>query len=187
MKNVLIFLLVFCSFSVFAQEQPLSYSFNFRDLFVIRDFKVTGVASDQKNFKITALDSNGNVFEKIEGPYTFVINGFIEKLNFKKGNANFDASSLNASILYLSHTYKENKVSKLVMLRKTDAGFKTITFPVYVVLLMLVGFIICAALIRKLFVYALVGLFIFYFFYKGVDISTFFEILKAGVTSIIGN
>ena len=187
MKKISIILFLALSSSIFAQQQPLSYSFNFRDLFVIRDFKVSGAAENQKNIQIAALDSNKNIYEKIEGPYSFVINGYIEKINFKKGIAQFNLEKLDASMLLIIHTYKENKVSKLIILRKTDNGIKAMNFPIYMVLVIFIGIIIFAAIIRKMAVYVLVALFIFYFFYKGVDLSTFIEILKTGVKNLIGN
>ena len=153
-----------------AQAQK-DYYFSLSEIFPIQDFQL------QKNsqYEIVALNKQGEPDRWIEGIYTFVVNGYIEKINFKSGIAPVKANFEEQAVLYIKHEV-EGK-SSIQHVFYTFSG-NTFRIPFWVFIVIPILFIILAIAIKRIIVLLLIGLFIAFFLVQGLNWDAFVEIWK---------
>jgi hypothetical protein len=150
--------------------QGPEFRFNLSDLFPIQDFKL----SADNGLTIDAIDKNGDIDVNIEGIYTFVVNGYIEKLNFKKGRANLNSNFNKSEVFYIKH---ERQLNTLRHLYYSIAGF-AIKIPLWLFILIPVLIILFAVFVKRLLFFLLLIGFILFFITQGLDISAFINLVK---------
>ena len=157
-------------FSSAAFSQGPEFRFNLSDLFPINDFKVSNV----NGLRMVAIDKEGNIDQNIEGIYTFVINGYIEKLKFEKGEASISSNFSSSEVFYVKHERELNTLRHLFY----TAGTLTIRIPLWLFILVPVLIVLLAIFIKRiLFLLLLVG-FVLFFLMQGLDVSAFFNLIK---------
>jgi len=140
-----------------------------------------------KNSKlaIIACDSNETPLDKVNGVFTFTINGFRQTLSFQDGVAIAPQEIDKSSFVFLKHENQQGAHSKLYYVYKNDDGLKP--FKINWMVLLLVPFIIVviASLYKRLlFIAVLVLIALIYFNYsKGLRFEGIYETIHHGIKS----
>lgn len=151
-------------------SQGTEFRFNLSDLFPINDFRV----SSMNALSVEAIDKEGQVDANIEGIYTFVINGYIEKLKFTKGVAEISSNFKDSEVFYIKHERQSDTLRHLFY----TVGSWTIPIPLWLFILVPVVIILFALFIKRiLFALLLIG-FILFFVLQGMDFSAFLNLVK---------
>ncbi len=153
-----------------AFSQGPEYRFNLSELFPITDFKVSNV----NGLSIDAIDKEGNIDQNIGGIYTFVINGYIEKLKFEKGSAALSSNFNSSQVFYVKHERELNTLRHLFY----TAGSWTIPIPLWLFILVPVLIIIMAVFIKRLLFMLLFVGFVLFFLTQGLDFTSFINLVK---------
>lgn len=152
---------------------------NLADIFPIQDFKL----EDNNGLKIQALKPDGSLDKSIEGKYKFVINGYIEKLDFTNGSANLPSNLDLNSVIYIKH---ESKSTELKRLFYNIAGY-SFNIPFWV-LWLIPAIILLVVIIIKRFIYlTLIILVIVFFIAQGLDLSDYFALIWESFKQIFNN
>lgn len=153
-----------------AFSQGTEYRFNLSDLFPLQDFKV----SNENGLQIDAIDKEGNIDKSIEGIYTFVINGYIEKLKFDDGSAKMSANFNSSSVFYVKHERQIDTLRHLYY----SLGSWCILIPLWLFILVPVIIILLAMFIKRiLFMFLFLG-FILFFLLQGLNFDSFINLIK---------
>lgn len=164
-------------YSFNASSQSLEYSFNLSEMFPIVDFKL----DNSNGLTLQAINKDGNIDSQIEGNYTFVINGFIEKVNFKNGTAKLNSNFSSSEVFYIKHELKSETLRHLYY----AVNGWTIPIPFWVLLIIPVLFIVLAMFVKRiLFLLMLIG-FVLFFVLQGLDLGSFFNLLKEAFTHFV--
>jgi hypothetical protein len=153
-----------------AFSQGPEYTFNLSDMFPIQDFEV----GSENGLVVKALDKEGNIDTNIEGIYTFVINGYIEKIKFSKGVAPISSNFQSSEVLYVKHERQLNTLRHLFY----SIGSWTILIPLWLFLLVPVLILLLAMFIKRLLFLLIFVAFVVFFLMQGLDISTFINLIK---------
>lgn len=157
-------------FSSNAFSQGPEFRFNLSDLFPINDFKVSNV----NGLSMVAINKEGNVDQNIEGIYTFVINGYIEKLKFEKGEASISANFNSSEVFYVKHERELNTLRHLFY----TVGTITIRIPLWLFILVPVLIILLAVFIKRILFVLLFAGFVLFFLTQGMDFTSFINLIK---------
>ncbi len=147
------------------------YYFNLSEIFPIHDFQL------QKNqqYEIVALNKAGEPDRGIEGIYTFVMNGYIEKLNFSKGIAPLKSNFEDYSVLYIKHEVEGKSSIQHVFYTLSGNTFR---IPFWTFLLLPILILILAFVIKRMIMLLLIVLFIAFFLVQGLDWNSLVEVFK---------
>lgn len=159
--------LIYCFNAV---SQPLEYTFSLSEMFPITDFRL----ADNNGFVVQALTKDNQVDTHIEGIYTFVINGYIENINFKQGQASLSNNFKSSEIFYIKHEKSSETLRHLYY----AVNSWTIPIPFWMLIIIPFAFIVLALFIKRiLFILLLVG-FVLFFILQGMDVSAFINLWK---------
>lgn len=151
-------------------SQSMEYRFNLSDLFPIQDFKL----EKTNGLTVVATNEKGEIDTKIEGIYTFVVNGFIEKVNFKKGYGSLNNKFEDSNVFYVKHERSTNTLRHLYYSINSFA----IRIPLWLFILVPVLFLLFALFIKRiLFILLFIG-FVTFFLVQGLDISSLISLIK---------
>ncbi len=153
-----------------AFSQGPEYTFNLSDMFPLHDFEL----GNDNGLVVKALDKDGNVDTNIEGIYTFVINGYIEKVKFSKGLASISSNFNSSEVFYIKHERQLNTLRHLFY----TAGTWTIMIPLWLFLLVPVVILLLAMFIKRLLFLLIFIAFVVFFLMQGLDFSTFINLVK---------
>ncbi len=175
--RLLISIIIPLIYSFSANSQPLEYTFNLSEMFPVHDFRL----ENSDGLKIQSINKDGDIDKSIEGIYTFVINGYIEKIKFKNGEAPLSDNFNSSEIFYIKHEKSSETVRHLYY---AINGW-TIPIPFWLLIIIPVMFIILAMFIKRiLFIILLIG-FILFFVLQGMDVSSFINLIKEAVSHLI--
>lgn len=150
---------------VIAQNtSPAPIRFNFKDLFLIKEYRISVNESNAERMIITVYDSLGQVDEKINGGYKFVINDYITDLNFNSGVAAYTMKK-DAGFFYLKHENREGLFTKLTYVYNGRA----IAIPLWWLLLLPIAIILIVWLMKRLFMAAAIVLVIAFLLMSGLS------------------
>ncbi len=161
------------STEIYAQKEIY---INLSDIFPLNDFKL----SNENGLKVQTIQKNGQIDKSIEGKYKFVINGFIEKLDFTNGQASLPANVAESSILYIKHEKSTETVHHIFY---QIAGF-VIEIPFYVLWLLPLLIIIIALVIKRIIMLFLIIAVIVFFVAQGLDLSDYFILIKESLLQL---
>lgn len=153
-----------------AFSQGPEYTFNLSDMFPIHDFEL----GNENGLVVRAIDKEGNTDTNIEGIYTFVINGYIEKVKFSKGLAPISSNFNSSEVFYLKHERQLNTLRHLFY----TVGSWTIMIPLWVFILVPVLILLLAMFIKRLLFLLIFVAFVVFFLMQGLDFSTFINLIK---------
>lgn len=176
-NRLIISIIIPLIYSFSANSQPLEYTFSLSEMFPIHDFKL----ENREGLKIQVVNKEGDVDKSIEGIYTFVINGYIENVTFKNGEAALSKNFNSSEIFFIKHEKSSETVSHLYY---AINGW-TIPIPFWLLLIVPIIFIILAMFIKRiLFILLLIG-FVLFFVLQGMDLSAFINLIKEAIKNII--
>lgn len=176
-RIVVILFFTLLTFFGFAQETIL---FNFKDFFLIKDFTVESAQGTEKKINLIALDTVGKTDTTIQGNYSFVINGFIEELNFKKGIASVNILVDNSTFLYVKH---ENKTETRYKLYYVLYG-TVWAIPLWIIIIVPLLIVLLTLVLRRYFILFVLLIFIGFFLFNGFDFASFVNLLKESASSL---
>jgi hypothetical protein len=164
-----------------------AHSFVFADAITINHFvvKENPFAADQ--VAIVATDTAGVTQEKVNGLFTFVMNGFEYQLKFEKGVAFYRQKIDRSTFLYAKHMNETGTHAILYYIYKHDSKLSPwhiswvllVAIPLILVLLayMFKRFIIIAVIIFCIFLY--------FNYHNNLSIPTFFESIIDGLKNMV--
>lgn len=151
-------------------SQALEYRINLSDIFPLHDFEL----DKSKGLSVVALNEKGEVDANIEGIYTFVINGYIEKVKFNKGIASISKNFEGSNVFYVKH---EREINTLRHLYYSIDSF-AIRIPLWLFILIPVVLLLFAMFIKRiLFILLFVG-FISFFLLQGLNWGALISLIK---------
>lgn len=178
MRKILIFLITFFS-SVQLQAQQTVY-FNLSELFPIQDFTLTRqIDEGQTKLTIIAEQKDATIDKSIEGKYEFVINGFVEKINFKNGAARLP-DEMNSNVLFIKHETSNTANYHLYYIL---AGF-VIPIPLWLLIVIPIAIVIIALVIKRILMVLLILFFVLFFMTQGIDFSSFVNLMTSAYHSL---
>lgn len=177
-KYIIRFIAIIIPFlvSLNAQAQKEIY-INLSDIFPLNDFQL----SNESSLKIKALDKNGLVDKSIEGKYKFIINGYIEKIDFKNGEASLPSNVTESSILYIKH---EKGTGVIQHLYYQIAGF-VLQIPFYILWLIPLIIIALALIIKRIVMMFLVIGVIVFFIAQGLALSDYIALIQESILNML--
>ncbi len=159
-----------------AYSQQLEYRFNLSEMFPIGDFKL----EKSDGIQVVALKS-GETDPSIEGIYTFVINGYIENINFKNGKAKLSDNFSSSEIFYIKHEKQTETLRHLYY----SVGTWVVPIPFWLLLIIPITFIVLAMFIKRiLFIILLLG-FVLFFVLQGLDMGSFYNLIKETIANFL--
>ncbi len=177
-KITAILLLIFGSaFAQIDYSQPIA--FDFKDLFQITDFDLRSDYPAKQNILLVAAAKEEKFTSKLNGTYSFTINGYVEQLKFKEGVATIPVDFTNTSLFYIKHANKKGEeIQKLYYAKKNSNEVTFFYIPLWALLIIPLIIIVTIAIIRKLVVLGVLALFIGFLLINGLNISTITGMLK---------
>ncbi len=164
-----------CGFNAFSQQ--LEYNFSLSEMFPIHDFRL----ENNNGLKVQVVGNDGNIDKSIEGIYTFVINGYIENVNFKNGEAPLSKNFDSSEIFYIKHEKSNDTIRHLYY---AINGW-TIPIPFWLLVIVPVMFIVLAMFIKRiLFLILLIG-FVLFFVLQGMEFGAFISLIKEAASHLI--
>lgn len=149
---------------------------NLSDIFPLNDFEL----GNESGLKLKALTADGKVDKTLEGKYKFVINGYIEKLDFKNGVATIPSNVSESSILYIKHEKSSGVVQHLYY---QIAGF-VVQIPFYILWLIPLIIIALALIIKRIIMMFLVIGVIVFFIAQGLALSDYIALIQESIMNI---
>lgn len=149
---------------------------NLSDIFPLNDFQLT----NESGLKVQTIQKNGEIDKSIEGKYKFVINGYIEKLDFTNGEAFLPSNISNSAVLYIKH---EKSTETIQHLYYQIGGF-VLEIPFYVLWVLPLLIIIIALVIKRIIMLFLIIAVIVFFVAQGLGLSDYFELIKESLLKL---
>ena len=178
MRIILLFLLTFC-ITIQLQAQQTVY-FNLSELFPIQDFSLARQTHNgQTQLKIVAELKDATIDKSIEGKYEFVINGFVEKIDFKNGAAALP-EDMKSNVLFIKH---ETANTANYHLYYIVAGF-VIPIPLWLLIVIPIAIVVIALIIKRILMILLILFFVLFFMTQGIDFSSFINLMSSAYHSI---
>lgn len=175
-----IFTILFTFLITFQLQAQHTVYFNLSELFPIHDFELAkSTVNGQTQLRIEAIQADENLDKSIEGKYEFVINGFVEKVDFKNGIAALPAE-MNSDILFLKHEAANNSIYHLYYVL---AGF-VIPIPLWLLIIIPLFIVIVALLIKRIIMLLLIVLFVLFIMSQGIDFSSFINLMTSAYHSL---
>lgn len=177
-KYIIRYIAIIIPFLVSLNAQAQKEVFiNLSDIFPLHDFEL----SNENSLKVLALSKNGTIDKSIEGKYKFVINGYIEKIDFINGEATIPANVAESSILYLKH---EKSTGEIHHLYYQVAGY-VFQIPFYILWLIPLIIIALALIIKRIILMFLVIGVIVFFVAQGLALSDYFSLIQESIINLI--
>jgi hypothetical protein len=155
----------------------------FADTIAIKHFVVKENPFAQNEIAVVATDSLSNIQEKVNGVFSFTMNGFEEALKFDKGTAFYRHKMERSSFLYVKHINDAGTHSILYYIYKHDSKLTPIHISWVLLLAIPLGLILLAYLFKRFIIIALIIFCIFLYFnhHNGLSMPTFFESIIDGL------
>ncbi len=177
MNRVILTIIIPLIYCFNAVSQQREYTFSLSEMFPIGDFRL----DNANGYVIQAVTNDDVVDEHIEGIYTFVINGYIENVTFKKGQAPLSKNFQSSDIFYIKHEKNAETLRHLYY----SVNSWTIPIPFWMLIIIPILFIVMAMFIKRiLFLLLLIG-FVLFFILQGMDVSAFINLLKETIVHLI--
>ncbi|MGO1595779.1 MAG: hypothetical protein ACTHZ1_01660 [Sphingobacterium sp.] len=152
----------------------------------IHDFTVKENLSQNGKLAVIALDPTQQTDNRIQGTYSFAVNGFQQDLTFTDGVAVTSHPVQSSTFAFFKHEAEKNEVGRFFFLRITDTGVKTYRInSILLIILPLVVLYIAYKLKRFLITLLVVALVYYYMNQtKGLDLSQIIEGISSSVKGL---
>lgn len=164
----------------------LSAGFAIADTVTIKHFEIKENPFAKDEIAIVATDTAHNILEKVNGKFTFSVNGFTEQLRFEKGTAFYRHKLDKSSFLYVKHVNDAGTHSLLYYVYKTDDKLIPIHISWMALLIIPAALVLLSYLFKRFIIFAIIIFCIFLYFnhHAGLGIPTFFESIFDGLKGI---
>jgi len=152
----------------------------------IRDFTVKENLSQNGKLAVITLDSTQQTDNRIQGTYSFTINGFQQDLTFTDGVAVTSHPLQSSTFAFFKHDAGKNEVGRFFFLRITDTGVKTYKInSIWLIVLPLIVLYIAYKLKRFLITLVIIALVYYYMNQtKGLDLNQIIEGISSSVKGL---
>jgi len=173
MKKLLLICLLVISARSFCYADKVAI-----DHFVVKE---NPFATDEIAF--VAVDTAGTIQEKVNGIFSFTINGFTETLTFDKGTAFYRHKIEKSSFVYARHQNDEGTHSVLYYVYRHDSKLSPVKISWILLLAIPIVLILIGYLFKRLIIIAIIAFCIFLYFNhsNGLSIPTFFQSIIDGL------
>lgn len=158
----------------------------FADTISVDRFVVKENPFAENEIAIVATDSVDNIRESVNGVFSFTLNGFKQDMIFDKGTAFYRQKLDKSSFLYVKHINMSGTHSALYYVYKHSGKITPIRISWILLIAIPIGLVLLAYIFKRFVVIAAIILCIFLFFnyYNGLSIPTFFESIFDGLKAI---
>jgi hypothetical protein len=158
-------------------------TFSFADTIAINHFVVKENPFAKDEVAIVAVDTAQNIQEKVNGLFTFSINGFTEQLTFDKGTAFYRHKIDKSSFVYARHQNDNGTHSMLYYIYRHDSKLTPVKISWILLLAIPLGLILIGYLFKRFIIIALIIFCVFLYFNhsNGLGIPTFFQSIIDGL------
>jgi hypothetical protein len=158
-------------------------SFAFADTITIKQFVIKENPFADSEVAIVAVDSAGNVQEKVDGVFAFTINGFQEQMKFEKGTAFYRHKLDKSSFFYVKHVNDAGTHSMLYYIYKQDGKLRPMHVSWILLVIIPLALILLGYMFKRFIIIAIVIFCIFLYFnhHNGLTVPTFFESIFDGL------
>ncbi len=158
----------------------------FADTISIDRFTVKENPFAESEVAIVAVDSLDNIRENVEGVFSFTINGFQEEMKFEKGTAFYHRKLDKSAFFFVKHVNDSGTHSMLYYIYKQDGKLRPIMVSWALLLGIPLALVLLAYIFKRFIAIILIVFCIFLFFnyYNGLSISTFFESIVNGLKGL---
>jgi hypothetical protein len=164
----------------------LSAGFAFADTIAINHFVIKENPFAKDEIAVVATDTANNILEKVNGAFSFSVNGFQEQLRFDKGTAFYRHKLERSSFLYVKHVNDSGTHSILYYVYKGDNKLVPVHISWIVLLAIPLLLVLLAYLFKRFIILAIIIFCIFLYFnhHHGLSIPTFFESIIDGLKGL---
>ena len=161
----------------------LASGFAFADTIAIKQFVVKENPFAKDEIAIVAVDNAKNIQEKVNGIFTFTINGFVEELTFDKGTAFYRHKLEKSSFIYARHQNEDGTKSMLYYVYRHDSKLTPVKISWVLLVAIPLGLIFIGYLFKRFIIIALVifCIFLYFNYHNGLSIPTFFQSVIDGL------
>ncbi|MDB4926155.1 hypothetical protein [Mucilaginibacter sp.] len=164
----------------------ISNSFVFADTVSIKHFVVKNNPFADSEIAVVATDSVGNIQEKVDGVFSFTINGFQEQMKFDKGTAFYRHKLDKSSFFYVKHINDSGTHSMLYYIYKQDGKLHPFHISWVLLLIIPLALVLLGYMFKRFIIIAIIIFCIFLYFnhHNGLTMPTFFESIFDGLKGI---
>ncbi|MDB5031132.1 hypothetical protein [Mucilaginibacter sp.] len=164
----------------------IANSFVFADTISINHFVVKDNPFADSEIAVVATDSVGNIQEKVDGVFSFTINGFLEQMKFDKGTAFYRHKLDKSSFFYVKHINDSGTHSMLYYIYKQDGKLRPFHISWVLLLIIPLALVLLGYMFKRFIIIAIVIFCIFLYFnhHNGLTMPTFFESIFDGLKGI---
>jgi glycosyltransferase involved in cell wall biosynthesis len=157
------------------------------DTVSIRRFVIKENPFAQKEVAIVATDTANQILERINGLYTFTINGFENQLKFENGTAFYRHKVDKSAFMYIKHKNESGTSAALYYVYKHGDRLSPMRISWVWMIMIPLALVFIAYIFKRFIIIAAVILIIFIYFNhsKGLSIPTFFESIFDGLKGIV--
>jgi hypothetical protein len=161
-------------------------SFAFADTVTIKQFVIKENPFADSEVAIVAVDTAGNVQEKVEGMFAFTINGFQEQMRFEKGTAFYRHKLDKSAFFYVKHVNNDGTHSMLYYIYKQDGKLRPIHVSWVLLVIIPLALVLLGYMFKRFIIIAIVIFCIFLYFnhHNGLTMPTFFESIFDGLRGL---
>lgn len=162
------------------QAQPITESNS------IANFIVKENSQNGNQLLVQAIDTAKQNNSRINGTFTFYVNGFTQALEFKDGQASCELKLRKSSFIYFKHENETSNPSNLYYVYKGNSGLNPFKISWLLLVAIPIGLVLIGYMFKKI-----IGLAIFllaaYFYFNhsgGLSVGTFFESVFDGLRNL---
>jgi uncharacterized protein YxeA len=161
-------------------------SFAFADTITIKQFVIKENPFADSEVAVVAVDTAGNVQEKVEGVFAFTINGFQEQMKFEKGTAFYRHKLDKSAFFYVKHLNNDGMHSMLYYIYKQDGKLRPIHVSWMLLVIIPLALVLLGYMFKRFIIIAIVIFCIFLYFnhHNGLTVPTFFESIFDGLRGL---
>lgn len=160
--------------------------FAFADTVTIKQFVIKENPFADSEVAIVAVDTAGNVQEKVEGMFAFTINGFQEQMKFEKGTAFYRHKLEKSAFFYVKHVNNDGVHSMLYYIYKQDGKLRPMHISWVLLVIIPLALVLLGYMFKRFIIIAIVIFCIFLYFnhHNGLTMPTFFESIFDGLRGL---
>ncbi|MGF7080024.1 hypothetical protein [Mucilaginibacter sp. UYCu711] len=160
--------------------------FAFADTVTIKQFVIKENPFADSEVAIVAVDTAGNVQEKVEGMFAFTINGFQEQMKFEKGTAFYRHKLEKSAFFYVKHVNNDGLHSMLYYIYKQDGKLRPMHISWVLLVIIPLALVLLGYMFKRFIIIAIVIFCIFLYFnhHNGLTMPTFFESIFDGLRGL---
>ncbi|MFD0764045.1 hypothetical protein ACFQZI_04235 [Mucilaginibacter lutimaris] len=161
----------------------------FADTVSINHFVIKENPFAKDEIAIVAVDTAGTIQEKVNGLFTFSVNGFTEQLTFDKGTAFYRHKMEKSMFVFARHENDNGTHSMLYYVYRHDSKLSPVKISWVLLICIPLGLVLLGYLFKRFIIIAVIIFLIFLYFNhsNGLSIPTFFQSIIDGLKGLFAS